>query len=119
KIGFGVKKGGGLTTGKQKHWGKKILWERVSCPTPTPPLQRRKSWASGRTRLDGRPRPLSNFCVAERADLLPGAGNAASARNFMSFWPATIALRRISDIGIAGGEPQCVMPWHSRPVATE
>ena len=48
-------------------------------------------------------------------EFLPGATAAASAKNFMSFWPAIIALRRISDIGIGSRDRLIWLQLSARP----
>ena len=78
-------------------------WRRASCPIAISRPQRCKSSAYGRTPPNRR-RVLWNFFVAVYRDLPPGAGDAGNAKSFMSFWRATIASQRTSDIAITGSD---------------
>jgi hypothetical protein len=67
-----------------------------------PGPRRRKFSAPGCTHLDRR--RSHNFFASDFTHSLLGDAGGASARSSMTFWPAIIVLRRISDIGISDRE---------------
>jgi len=65
------------------------------------------------------PARIVEFLRSGCRDLLPGAGDAGNAKSFMSFWRATIASQRTSDIAITRSDWLTRLAPSARPSESE